>query len=177
MNANRLTICLLSFLTLGRAFAGVNPDLPRTTSVAKPTPEVSPAANQIVAAHNAVRSKVGVPPLAWSDELAQVAQSWANRLVASGAFEHSRNGYGENIFELSGTGFSSNPSQVVSAWATESQNYQYETNSCTGVCGHYTQIVWRDTKAVGCGVAHDGKREIWVCNYAPFGNIVGEKPY
>ena len=178
MNATRLTISLLSLLTIGRAFAGVNPDIPRTTSTVRTNSEVSPVANQIVAAHNAVRSKVGVPPLAWSDELAQAAQNWANRLVATGAFEHSKTGlYGENIFELSGAGFSGNPVQVVSAWASESENYQYLTNSCMGVCGHYTQIVWRDTRAVGCGVAQDGKREIWVCNYAPFGNIVGVKPY
>jgi len=45
------------------------------------------------------------------------------------------------------------------------------------VCGHYTQIVWRDTKQVGCGVARDNRREIWVCNYDPPGNWVGHRPY
>jgi uncharacterized protein YkwD len=138
-------------------------------------PAVSSA---IVEAHNSVRNKVGVPPLAWSDELAQVAQNWAERLVGSGAFEHSRTGkYGENIFEVSGTGWTSNAQEVVGNWAAESGNYQYPTNTCTGVCGHYTQLVWKDTKEVGCGVARDNNREVWVCNYAPYGNIIGEKPY
>jgi pathogenesis-related protein 1 len=172
MNAARLTICLISLLTIGQAFAAGKPDVVRSS------PELSPVSNEIVAAHNSVRSKVGVPPLAWSDELAQVAQNWANRLMASGAFEHSRTAsYGENLLEVSGTGFSSRPSKVVSAWAAESASYQYQTNSCFGVCGHYTQIVWRETKSVGCGVAHGDKREIWVCNYAPYGNVIGEKPY
>ena len=63
--------------------------------------------------------------------------------------------------------------------------------------GHYTQMIWKDTKKVGCGRARsvnkiatvtvswsDGsttqeKRKVdWiVCRYLPAGNINGEKPY
>ena len=133
-------------------------------------------AQEIVAAHNAVRSKVGVSPLVWSDDMAKVAQEWANTLVAKGAFEHrTDHRYGENLLEASG--FEPTPAQVVSAWAEEAKDYQYSANSCSGVCGHYTQVVWRDTKAVGCAVGRDAAREIWVCNYAPYGNVVGERPY
>ena len=35
--------------------------------------------------HNAIRARVGVLPLVWSDQLAQVAQDWANHLIATGA--------------------------------------------------------------------------------------------
>jgi PadR family transcriptional regulator len=49
--------------------------------------------------------------------------------------------------------------------------------SCRGVCGHYTQIVWSNTREVGCGVARDSNREVWVCNYNPPGNWIGERPY
>lgn len=133
-------------------------------------------AQEIVAAHNAVRSRVGVPPLVWSDKMAALAQNWANTLQANGAFEHRRpNAYGENLLEASG--YAPTPSQVVNAWASEAKDYRYSANTCSGVCGHYTQLVWRDTKAVGCGVVRDPAREIWVCNYAPYGNIVGERPY
>lgn len=158
MNAIRAMICLIALTLQGQ------------------TPSL--LSNEVVTAHNSIRSRVGVPPLVWSDALAQVAQNWANVLIASGAFAHSRDSrYGENLFEISGPGASSTPFAVVSAWAGESASYRYETNSCSGVCGHYTQVIWRDTKAVGCGVARDNRREIWVCNYAPYGNIIGEKPY
>jgi pathogenesis-related protein 1 len=30
---------------------------------------------------------------------------------------------------------------------------------------------------VGCGVARSGRTEVWVCNYDPPGNYVGERPY
>ncbi len=172
MNAARLMTCLISLIAVGQAIAGTGPDL------IKPVLSSSPVSGEIVAVHNSIRSKVGVPPLIWSDELAQVAQNWANLLISVGTFGHSAdNRYGENLFEISGFGASSTAFDVVGAWAAESASYQYDTNSCSRVCGHYTQIVWRQTRAVGCGVARDPKREIWVCNYAPFGNIIGEKPY
>ncbi|MBV9296765.1 MAG: hypothetical protein JO145_14435, partial [Acidobacteriaceae bacterium] len=61
--------------------------------------------------------------------------------------------------------------------SSEAKDYQYAANSCFAVCGHYTQVVWRDTREVGCGMVHDARREVWVCDYAPYGNIVGERPY
>lgn len=131
---------------------------------------------ELVSAHNLVRSRLGVPPLNWSNNLEKTAQDWANTLIQSGEFRHrSYSQYGENIYEIS-NGYAT-PHRVVEAWVSEAKNYEYSANSCSEVCGHYTQVVWRDTKAVGCGVARDAKREIWVCNYAPFGNVVGERPY
>jgi uncharacterized protein YkwD len=137
---------------------------------------LSRIAQQIVAAHNSVRARHGVPPLRWSDELARYAQKWANTLIARGEFSHHRNPqYGENLFEISGG--SATAHDVVSAWAAEGKNYNYRNNTCSGRCGHYTQIVWRDTKVVGCGMARDRRREVWVCDYEPHGNVVGERPY
>src|SRR5665213_843501 len=105
-------------------------------------------ADSILAAHNSVRRSVSVPPLVWSERLAAFAQEWANYLAAHKQFFHRRNSpYGENLFEI--TGASASPTEVVNDWASESRNYHYRTNSCRGVCGHYTQIVWRDTKRLG----------------------------
>jgi len=133
-------------------------------------------AHDIVAAHNAVRARIGVPPLFWSDRLAAHAQDWANSLLARGKFEHRPNSpYGQNLFAIDGARASS--AQVVDAWAAESRDYDYNSNRCRGVCGHYTQVVWRTTKEVGCGVARGGRREVWVCDYDPPGNWVGRRPY
>ncbi len=137
---------------------------------------VSPFAREILAAHNAVRAEVKVPPLVWSDQLAAVAQKWADRLLARHEFSHNMNvAYGENLFEI--TGAAATAAFVVKSWASESRNYNYAANSCKGVCGHYTQLVWRDTKQVGCAVARGGGREVWVCDYDPPGNWVGQRPY
>jgi pathogenesis-related protein 1 len=133
-------------------------------------------ADDFLGAHNRGRAKVGTPPLAWSDTLASKAQQWATSLIDRGVFAPRRDGqFGQNLFEISGG--HATPARVVAAWMSEETNYHHETNSCTARCGHYTQVVWRNTKLVGCGVARNEQREVWVCDYDPPGNVVGEKPY
>lgn len=146
---------------------------------------VDPAA--MVAAHNRWRSEVGVPGLKWSDKLADVAQGWADHLAGNNcAMYHSGNGYGENIYKAGPMVWTDgrrevwpvHPRQVVDHWGNESKQRDNATGRCSGVCGHYTQVVWKDTDEVGCGMAVCGnKAQIWVCNYSPAGNVVGEKPY
>jgi pathogenesis-related protein 1 len=132
--------------------------------------------DQILAAHNSIRKQVGVPPLQWSDKLAAVARNWAENLAARGEFRHRpNNSYGENIFEA--TNWRPSAAQVVKQWASEARDYDYASNSCRRVCGHYTQIVWRGTRQMGCGSATRGARVVWVCNYNPPGNYVGQRPY
>ena len=170
-----LKVLPLCLLCLGAAPVKASSD---ATSSDKPYSTFIAQPGDVVAAHNFIRDRIGVPPLAWSDALAEVAQGWANNLISSGLFMHSRDlRYGENLFQISGPDATSTPFEVVNAWAGEAQSYDYDTNTCHGRCGHYTQLVWRDTKQVGCAVARDSTREVWVCEYAPFGNIVGERPY
>jgi len=143
---------------------------------APPAATPSSLARDFLARHNAVRARVGMHPLAWSGRLAAHAQDWADTLLARNQFVHRPNlTYGENLFEI--TGATASPAQVVNAWSAESRNYDYTSNRCSGKCGHYTQIVWRDTKRVGCAVARGREREVWVCNYDPPGNWVGKRPY
>lgn len=151
------------------------------------------------AAHNAVRAELELPELTWSNDLAAVAQDWAETLAQDcGSIGHRPNGnYGENIAARSSSGISlppMSPEQAVRGWADEVECWTYGAiqrgDSCdtqciqalnsTG-CGHYTQLVWRDTRRVGCGYetcqAGNFLVEIWVCNYDPPGNIIGRNPY
>jgi pathogenesis-related protein 1 len=97
-------------------------------------------------------------------------------LLARKQFSHRPNSpYGENLFEI--TGAPGTATQVVKAWAAEDRDYDYNSNTCRDVCGHYTQIIWRNTRKVGCAVARGGGREVWVCNYDPPGNFIGQRPY
>src|SRR5581483_2795326 len=122
---------------------------------------------------------VSIPDLTWNADAASVAQGWANHLLATNTFAHNPNlnGYGENIYMESGYGPVDNGERAVQEWAAEASSYTWDTNSCTSVCGHYTQLVWAATTSVGCGVASNGTNTYWVCDYAPPGNYIGERPY
>jgi len=132
--------------------------------------------HEFLKAHNKVRAELGLPLLGWSEKMAAVAKDWAMTLVVRSQFRHSHGGYGENMFEIRGG--KSSPAEVVEAWAGEAEDYDYQGNRCRAArCGHYTQIVWRGTTTLGCAVARSSFREVWVCEYSPPGNIVGQRPY
>lgn len=132
---------------------------------------------EILTAHNAYRSDVGISDLTWSDELEASAQAWADQLGQDCQLVHSGGEFGENIWI--GTTNAFTPTDVVDAWGGEIDDYNYEDNSCTEGkdCGHYTQIVWKNTTEVGCGTVTCDGFDIWVCQYDPPGNFIGEKPY
>ncbi len=133
--------------------------------------------NGITAAHNRWRQPLGIAPLLWSDTLATEAQQWANSLQQQGCrLRHDASShYGENL--AAGTGLTAEG--AVRLWTDEAAFYDVRNNACmTGqVCGHYTQVVWRDTQELGCGVAYCQQFAVWVCRYNPSGNVIGYRPY
>lgn len=135
-------------------------------------------AQEMLTAHNAVRRKIGVPPLKWSDKLAGRAAEWANTLAKTGA-SRMQGIAGQNIAYTSPPG-TAKAGNVVAAWAAEASNYDHEKNACIdgkARCHHFTQVVWRNSSFLGCATAHDAQRDIWVCDYDPPGNDMAEKPY
>ncbi|MCI1141601.1 CAP domain-containing protein [Sphingomonas sp. WKB10] len=40
--------------------------------------------------------------------------------------------------------------------------------------GHYTQMVWRGSTAVGCAIASNRTDDFLVCRHAPPGNVFGQ---
>ena len=131
---------------------------------------------RMLQAHNAIRAELGLRPLTWSPDLARYAQKWADSLAREDRLYHHPNpAYGENLYLIDGG--RARASQVVASWASEVRWFNYKTNSCSRACGHYTQIVWKDSRQLGCSSAISGNTQVWVCEYNPPGNIVGERPY
>lgn len=84
----------------------------------------------------------------WDAALAITARAWAKRCV----FEH--NIYlkevnrthpafpyvGENIWAIYPPSFS--VKRAMESWINEKENYNHQSNTCSGVCGHYTQVCY-----------------------------------
>ena len=145
---------------------------------------------QILDAHNVYRKELGIQPLTWSADLANFAQRWANELASNKdcrlAHRPQDNGsawkqlYGENIYSGGGTSWAPTILDAIAGWGEEKDNFDFTTKNCKGSqsCGHYTQLVWRNTTAVGCAIAKcSNGNVIVVCNYNPGGNWVGEPAF
>lgn len=136
--------------------------------------------------HNKVRAQVGVGKLTWSSSLSNYAQSWANQLADKKCkMKHSEckdetgRVLGENIFWGSSSEFYGTL-DASKAWYEEKADYNGERIGETRgkKVGHYTQMVWRETREVGAGVAYcPSGAIIVVASYHPAGNMVGSVPY
>ncbi|XP_022101541.1 cubilin-like [Acanthaster planci] len=146
----------------------------------------------LLEAHNDFRGQVrptaaNMVALQWDDDLAAMAQVWADqcRFMHGGTSGSGRYGWvGQNLWAGSGTGW--DLYGIVESWFNEEQYYTYSNGQCSGVCGHYTQVVWAESKFVGCafrtcptiqGLNGWSPASILVCNYGEGGNYIGMKPY
>jgi pathogenesis-related protein 1 len=148
---------------------------------------------EIITRHNEARRAVGTPPLTWSPTLANFAQAWADEIARTGKVEHRpyEEGatvfYGENLAVGFGPGYG--VTTAVEQWRSEEQDYVTGTpvpelpeDFAQFKAGHYTQMVWRNTRSIGVGkaVIQTGEMAGWtvfVANYDPAGNAGGQKPY
>lgn len=142
---------------------------------------------RILASHNRERAALGIAPLRWDDDLAQDAAQWAQHLTHVGYLVHSEDDpndpdpQGENLW--AGTRGYYGPDQMVGLWIAEKSNFKagiFPNNSRTGDLediGHYTQLTWRSSRAVGCAIARGKRDDFLVCRYSEGGNVIGERPF
>ncbi|XP_077525267.1 venom allergen 3-like [Amblyomma americanum] len=162
---------------------------------------------RIVDLHNQLRAWVaggyqsGLPPaanmraLSWDDELATIAQRWADQCTDGHDKERSVSRFhvGQNVALVWTYDFEDDlhdepdwDSQVY-AWYNEATEFHFKSSSISPFqfskkLGHFTQLVWANTHKVGCGYAYyrqsvRGLTKIYVCNYGPGGNIIGGSMY
>lgn len=128
--------------------------------------------------HNKARKEVGVAPLAWSNELANYAQEWAEKIARDENLSHRTNlKYGENCAMTSGK---STITMGIEIWYSEKPNFKRQilTSGNWRGSGHYSQMIWANSLKFGMGIAMSRKGNTYiVANYDPAGNMLGEKAY
>ncbi|KAK0534844.1 sterol-binding protein [Tilletia horrida] len=135
----------------------------------------------VVNAHNFYRAKHGSGPLTWDDSLAAYAQQWADKCI----WAHSGSPHGEN--GASSVGMPMSLSIAVDMWYNEINQYNFTLADFTEATGHFTQLVWRDSRTIGCAITAcqpsqlgfnwpypDPAFNVW-CEYdINPGNVIGE---
>ncbi|XP_033638122.1 Golgi-associated plant pathogenesis-related protein 1-like [Asterias rubens] len=147
---------------------------------------------EVLEMHNVYRARHGVQPLVLSGTINNIAQSWAETMARIGKLEHSpkssRPDCGENIHHSWSTAFDINAvtgGEAVKSFYDEIEDYDFnkpgEKPASGKVIGHFTALVWKDSKELGVGVA-TSKKGKWghvyiCCNYTPRGNWRGAENY
>lgn len=129
--------------------------------------------------HNYYRRMHHVCDLQLSNELCEIAQKYADYLAANDEFEHSHAKFkdesmGENLYKC--TGYDEiGGNTAVDSWYKEIENYNFKTGKSKNgnMVGHFTQLVWKESKYFGVGVANNQGTYTVVANYFPSGNYIG----
>ena len=178
MNKTLLGITCIGICVSG--CADKEPTSEDTTQNESPFAEVGPMEG-MTATHNEIRRAHGVTvDLVWDEALAEISLEWINHLDVDNNCQMEHNwdsGLGENLMWAT---YYMDAREVVEWWASEEAFYDYNSNTCEEgeMCAHYTQVVWEDTTNVGCAMITCQNGEyMWMCNYDPAGNWMGERPY
>lgn len=134
--------------------------------------------------HNNERLRMGFKPLVWDANLASDAAKQAVVMAKTRVFEHADQGNGEGVQGENmwmGTKNAYDAADMVGIWIAEGSKFKQgtfpnvsKTGDWTDI-GHYTQLIWPDTKSVGCALAGNRRDEYMVCRYLPAGNVLGQK--
>ncbi len=136
--------------------------------------------------HNRERAALRLPPLVWDDDLAAAARGYANEMAATGRFAHAEQPQGpgrqgENLW--TGTRAAYRYDEMLGHWLGERRYYVnaatpgFSTTGRWQDASHYSQIVWRGTRRIGCAMASNRRDDFLACRYWPPGNVVGQTAY
>ena len=131
--------------------------------------------------HNKYRKMHGVPNLELDNSLITKATAYAESLAknSNDNFLEPSNIYegdeklGENLFQCNKkTCKMENYTQPLEVWYKEKNYYNFNTNVGEKGTANFTQMVWKSTKKLGCGLAQKYETSYKVvCFYLPKGNV------
>lgn len=132
---------------------------------------------EIIEYTNQYRKAHQAPNLIWDDNIANYSQSWANYLITNNLFQHSGSQlYGENLAYFKGYG--NDPVTLIKLsidlWYKEIEYYNFSKPGFSSNTGHFTCLVWKNSKTFGIGIAIKDDTVVISFNTSPPGNIVGE---
>ncbi|XP_077868194.1 Golgi-associated plant pathogenesis-related protein 1-like [Saccoglossus kowalevskii] len=131
---------------------------------------------QLLEAHNYFRCMHGVPPLIWDTVLSEAARVYGNvtlKQESTALFLDQYWPFGKNTAMYLQDYFPTvTGMETVDCWYQHKQFYNCDDPKPSVLTDMFTQVIWKDTTRVGCGIA-EGQEVYVVCNYFPKGNVNG----
>lgn len=148
-----------------------------TSGTTDATPSPTSLDYKILSRHNTMRSRHGAPLLMWNSDLA----AHAKQVVSACQFTHSKSSYGENLYASTPSNMF-NPENAVEAWYDEIKDYSFSEPVFSTKTGHFTQVVWKSTREIGCALQtcsslspmNLADASFLACEYFPPGNVLGQ---
>ena len=146
--------------------------------------------SELLAKHNEVRKKHNAASLTKSEDLEKIAKAASEEYAKAGKLSLKRDYYknellGENNYVYGANFLIPNVDDIFSVWYYREETfYDYEEGKPKYALSveHFTQIVWKSTKQIGCAYTLDKWDKYKygyyiVCKYYPAGNISGREKY
>jgi uncharacterized protein YkwD len=128
--------------------------------------------------HNKLRNEHHAENLIIEEKLQNYAQNFAEELANKNEEYHSQcelegKIIGENIFVSNNNNITGE--KMTNDFYNEINNYDFNKGECVINASRFTQLVWKNSKEVGFGIAKSKSGKIYVVvNYYPAGNNLGE---
>ncbi|KAM7445769.1 hypothetical protein ABFA07_005753 [Porites harrisoni] len=124
--------------------------------------------------HNYFRTLHQVPNVTWSNRLQKEAKVWVKYLAENNKFEHSEKNPGNLYLSHPNDYPKEYCSDAVQWFHWEEKYYNYDKPGYVYKAGHFTQVVWRNSRQIGAAwEIRKDKRLVVSIKYNPGGNYVG----
>uniref|UniRef100_A0A0N5BJE1 SCP domain-containing protein n=1 Tax=Strongyloides papillosus TaxID=174720 RepID=A0A0N5BJE1_STREA len=129
--------------------------------------------DRILKESNEYRAAHDAKPLSVDPAIEKKAQAYAEHLAKIGQMVHDPKNHQDKLGENLAFGSPVIAHIGVKLWYDEIKDYNFNSQGFKHGTGHFTQLVWKSSSKVGCGVAAGSSGVFTVCKYSPPGNLQG----
>jgi len=133
--------------------------------------------------HNILRVCHNANPLMFNCEIMKISQDYSQYLATEvGSLIHSNTEFhgewmGENLAYIGGSYLNPTGETPTNMWYNEYSNYNFNSPGFSMGTGHFTQVVWKNSKEFGIGLYCYNSKCFMTGNYYPGGNFGSANEY
>ena len=177
-NSLLIIICLIPLISIKKQYLEDFDESKKNINLLLSDTDLETIRENILIKHNYYRKRHQVGDLVRNSDIEKIAQQHSEYLASIGVLKKSRNNYkgyalGENLYICPGcttvTGIDDSKT-----WYEVYFLYKYDSPGYSSETDHFTQLVWKDSRDLGCGASCQKSICIITCNYYPAWNYLDQ---